>query len=120
MAAHAELWLTNFQQMNGRKVWFFRVCFIYVSDRFRNISINCRRVRRVTIRTADVVPPVFSPPEIVPFLFARMANKAGFRDLFGALVFEGDNLGWIAFCDVGLAWAMTGLATSYSAVPILD
>jgi len=74
----------------------------------------------VTIRTADVVPPVFSAPEIVPLLFARVTKKAGFGDLFGALIFERNNLARIAFCDVGLAWAMTGLATSYSAVPILD
>jgi len=74
----------------------------------------------VTIRTADVVPPVFSAPEIVPLLFARVTKKAGFGDLFGALIFERNNLARIAFCDVGLAWAVTGLAASYSSIPVLD
>lgn len=120
MTTHAELWLTEFQQMNGRKVGFFRIRCAYKGDGLRDISINCRRVRRVTIRTANVVPPVFSTPEIVPFLFARVAKEAGLRDLFGALVLEGNNLARIAFCDVGLAWTMAGLATSYSSIPVFD
>ena len=41
---------------------------------------------RVTIDTADVVAPVFAPPEVVALLFAGVALQARIGYLFGRFV----------------------------------
>jgi len=74
----------------------------------------------MTIRTADVVAPMFPAAEIIPFLFTGVAGEACFRDLFGALVFERNDLLWIAFGEVRFAWSMTRLTASYFSLPALD
>ena len=72
---------------------------------------------RVTISTTDVVAPVFAAAEVVVLFSPGVASQAGFRDLFGRLVLERDDLRRIAFRDVLLAWSMTRLTASHLVFP---
>ena len=71
----------------------------------------------MTVGATDVVAPVLTAAEVIMFLFAGVAAQTRFRDLFGRLIFEGDNLLRITFLTVGFAWPMAGLATCYFLFP---
>ena len=75
---------------------------------------------RVTVSATDVVAPVFAAAEVVVLLFAGVAAQTRFGDLFRRFVLEGDDLLWVAFFGVRLAWSMTRLATGYLVVPTAD
>ena len=51
-----------------------------------------RAVRRVAIRTADIVAPVIAATEIVVRLFARVTGQTGFGDFLGVFIFERNNI----------------------------
>ena len=72
---------------------------------------------RVTISTTDVVAPVFAAAEVVVLFSPGVAGQAGFRDLFGGLVLERDDLRRIAFGYVFLAWSMTRLTARHLVFP---
>ena len=74
----------------------------------------------MTIGAADTVTKVFAAPEVIAFLFARMAGQAGFGDFLPGLVFERDDLRRVAFFQVGLAWSMTRFAAGYFFFPTAD
>ena len=74
----------------------------------------------MAIRAADVVAPVLPTPEIVVLFFAGVAGKTGLRRFFRRLALKGNDLGWIAFGKVGLAWAVTCFATRYLSFPTAD
>jgi len=67
-------------------------------------------MRRMTIRATDVIAPMFAAAEVVVLLFAGVAGKTSFGDLFRRLVLETDDLRRIALFRVGLAWAMASFA----------
>jgi hypothetical protein len=49
--------------------------------------------------------------------FASMTPKTGLRNLLRRLVLKGNDLLWVAFFQVGLAWAMTRLTACHLALP---
>jgi hypothetical protein len=63
---------------------------------------------------------MFAAPEVVAFLFARVAGKTRLGNLFGRFIFERDDLRRVTFCHVGLAWSMTRLATCHFLFPTVD
>jgi len=71
----------------------------------------------VTIGTTNIVPPVFTASKIVSFFLTSMTDEAGLRNLFGALILEGDDLFWIAFLQVSFTWTMTGFTASHLSIP---
>ena len=74
----------------------------------------------MAVSATDVVAPVFTAAKVVVFFFAGVAGQTGFGDLFGRFVLEGDDLLWVAFFTVGLAWTMTSLATRHLVFPTAD
>ena len=74
----------------------------------------------MTFGAADVVTPVFTSSKVVVFLAAGVATKTCFRNFFLRLVLERNDLGGVAFFDVGLAWAMTRFTACYFAFPAAD
>jgi hydrogenase maturation factor len=74
----------------------------------------------MTIYAANVVAPMFTSTEVVMFLLACMASETCFRRFFCRLILEGDDLGWIAFSDVILAWSVTGFTSSHLFFPTSD
>ena len=77
-------------------------------------------MRRVTISTANVVPPVLAPAEVISLLSSRMTGQARLRDLFRWFIFERDNLCRITLLHVRLSWAMTGFAPRRLSFPTAD
>ena len=71
----------------------------------------------MALGAANVVPPVFAAAEVVVFFPTRMTGQAGFRTGLGGLVFEGNDLLWIAVLAVRFAWSMTGLTARDLALP---
>ena len=71
----------------------------------------------MTIRATNIVAPVFTAAEVVVLFAPGMARQAGFGDLLGRLVLEGDDFLRVAFLGVGLAWTMTRLATRHLLLP---
>lgn len=74
----------------------------------------------MTIRAADVVAPVFAPPEIIPFLFAGMTGETSLRDFLRRLVLEGDDFRRVTLLHVGFAWSMASFATGDFLLPTTD
>ncbi len=74
----------------------------------------------MTVSAAYVVAPVFTAPEVVALFFACVTGKTGFRNYFGRLVFERDDLGRVAFLRVSLTWAVACLAARYLVFPTVD
>jgi hypothetical protein len=64
-------------------------------------------MRRVTIRAANIVAPVFPAPEIITFLFACVTGKAGLGDFLRRLILERDYFGRVALFQVCFAGPMT-------------
>jgi hypothetical protein len=83
MTTETKLWFAKLQQLDAREVRLLGICFTHKSDRARQISPAGIRVRRVTIRTTNVVTPVFAATKIVVFLLSRMTSETGFRDFLG-------------------------------------
>src|SRR2546423_2911705 len=69
------------------------------------------------MRAADIVAPVLSTPEVVALFFARVAAQTSFGSFLRRLVLERNDLRWIAFRNMVLAWAMTRLAAGYFVFP---
>ena len=77
-------------------------------------------MRRVAIRTADVVAPVLTTPEIVVLFLARVARETSLGNFFRRFVLERNDLCRIAFFRVSLARAMTGLTPRNLSFPTAD
>lgn len=71
----------------------------------------------MTVSTPNVIAPVLATTEVVSLLFASVTRKTSLGDFLRRFVLEGNDLFGIAFFRVGLAWAMTGFATSYLVFP---
>ena len=74
----------------------------------------------MAIRAADVVAPVLAAPEIVVLFLSRVAGQTRLRRFFRRLALKGNDLGWIAFGKVSLAWSVTCFATRYLSFPTAD
>ncbi len=74
----------------------------------------------MAVSAAYIVAPVFTASEIITFLLAGMAGKAGLRNRFGRLVFERDDLCRIAFLRVSLSRTMARFAACYLVFPGVD
>ena len=74
-------------------------------------------MRRVTIGTANIIPPVFATTKVVPLFLARMAAKTGLSRFFRRFVLERNDLCRIAFCYVVLTRTMTRFAAGDLALP---
>ena len=68
----------------------------------------------------DVVAPVLTATKVVVLFPARVTAQTRLRNLFGRLVLERDDLFWIAFLSVCLAWTMTGLTTCHLFLPTAE
>ena len=88
VTTYAELRLASLQEEASCEVVLFRVGRAYKGDRLGNVSVAWRGMRRVTIRAAYIVAPVFAAPEIIPLLFAGMTGKAGLGDFLRRLILE--------------------------------
>lgn len=71
----------------------------------------------MAVSAADIVAPVFTTAEVVVLFSSRMAAQASLGNLFGGLIFERDDFGWVTFLNVGLAWSMTRLAPGHLVFP---
>jgi hypothetical protein len=63
---------------------------------------------------------MFTAAEVVVFLAPGMTTQTGFGDFFRRLVFERDDLRWVAFFDVRLARTMARLATRHLFFPTAE
>ena len=117
VAAQAKLWLTVFQKFDGREARLFGVCRRYESDRAGNILSAGAAMGGVAICTTYVVAPVFTAPEVIVLLSSGVTCKTRLGCFFGGLVFEGNDLGRIAFFHVRSAGTMTRLAPSHFPLP---
>ena len=63
---------------------------------------------------------MFAAPEVVAFLFARMAGKTRFGNLYGRFILERDDLRRVTLFHVRLAWSMTRLTTCNFLFPTAD
>jgi hypothetical protein len=96
MTLQAELRLTLSEQSDRREAGLFRIGRRVKDVRVCPVCTCVSAVRRVAIGATDIIAPMFAAPEIVVFLFAGMARKAGLRNLFRGFILEGANLGLIA------------------------
>lgn len=74
----------------------------------------------MTVSAADVVAPVFAAPEVITFLFARMAGETCFGGFLGRLVLKRNDLRRVAFFGVGLARSMTCFTAGHFIFPTVD
>lgn len=77
-------------------------------------------MRRVTIRAADVVAPVFAAPEVIPFLFAGMTGQARLGDFLRRLVLEGYYFCRVTLFKVSFPRSVTCFATRDFLFPTAD
>ena len=71
----------------------------------------------MAVSATDVVAPVLAATEVVVFFLAGVAGQTRLRSFFRRFVLEGNDLRRIAFFSVGLAWAMTRLASGHLVFP---
>ena len=74
----------------------------------------------MTIGATDIIAPVFAAPEIIVFLFARMAGKTRLGNVLGRLILERDDLCRVTFFRVVLARSMTRFTAGYFSFPTAD
>ena len=74
----------------------------------------------MAIGATNIVAPMLTTTKVVVFLAARMTGQTGFGNLLRRFVLEGDDLGGIAFVDVGLAWTMTRFTAGHFRFPTAD
>src|SRR5215510_3532173 len=74
----------------------------------------------MTVSAADVVAPVFAAPEIISFLFARMACKTRLGNLLRRLVLERNDFFRVAFFQMSLARSMTRFTAGHFVFPTAD
>ena len=120
MATEAKLWLAFAEQLQIRKPGLLRVCLGNEDVRSRELPASWLRVGRVAVGASDVVAPVFAAAEVVVFLAAGVTTQTRLGDLFRRLVFERDDLRWVAFFDVRLTWTMARLATRHLFFPTAE
>ena len=77
-------------------------------------------MRRVTIRAADIVAPVFASPEIITFLFAGMTRQTSLGDFLRRLILEGDYFRRVTLFQVGFAGSMASFAARHFVFPTAD
>ena len=77
-------------------------------------------MRRMTVGTTDVVPPVFTSSKVVVFFFSCVAGQAGFGYFLCGFRLEGDHFGGITFFNVGLTRSMTRLTACNFLFPATD
>ena len=71
----------------------------------------------MAVSTADVVPPMLSPTEVVPLFFAGVTRQTGLGCFLRAFVLERNDLGRIAFGNMVLAGTVTRFASRYLVFP---
>ena len=74
-------------------------------------------MRRMAIRTTDVISPMLAAPEVVVLFPARVAAKACLGDFLRPFVLKGDDLRRVPFFHVGLAGSVTSLAAGRLSFP---
>ena len=77
-------------------------------------------MRRVTVRTADIVAPVLSATKIVVLFLARVTGETSLGDLFRRFILERDSLFRIAFFGVSLAGTVTRFTPGNFSLPTAD
>src|ERR1700737_4839804 len=75
---------------------------------------------RMAICATNIVAPVFAAAEVVVLFSARMAGKTSLRYCLGRFILERNDLRWITFFAVGLAWTVASLTTGYLSFPTTD
>jgi hypothetical protein len=74
----------------------------------------------MTIGTANIVAPMLTPSKVVVLISSRMAGQAGFGNLLGGFVLEGNDLCRITFRYVLFAWSVTRLTSGYLVFPTIE
>ena len=104
MATNAKLRVIHLQQFDGGEAGLFGIGGGHSAVRAGKISIGRDQVRRMTVSAADVVAPVLAATEVIVLFLARMTGQTSLGVCLGRFVLEGNDLGRIALCNVGLAW----------------
>ena len=117
VAAQTKLGFARSQQLDHREARLLSVCFGDEHVRTGHVFPGFRGMRRVAIRTTDVVAPMLTTTKVVVFFLARVAGKTGFGDLLRGFVLKRNHLRWIAIFNVGLAGTVARLTTSNFSFP---